>query len=111
MTRDYQKLPAVIMTCTIGTDRRQVRILTAPMRAAMAESPTSSPALTELALADLADSIRRWGGELGFQQIGIAGIDIREDEERLMRWLDQGRHGAMDYMERHGRRRARPQEL
>jgi epoxyqueuosine reductase len=61
--------------------------------------------------AALADAIRRWGGELGFQQIGIADIDIREDEERLMRWLDQGRHGAMDYMQRHGRRRARPQEL
>ena len=28
-----------------------------------------------------------------------------------MRWLEQGRHGAMDYMQRHGRRRARPQEL
>ena len=59
----------------------------------------------------LADSIRDWGRELGFQQIGIADIDLRADEERLMRWLEQGRHGAMDYMERHGRRRARPQEL
>jgi epoxyqueuosine reductase len=70
--------------------------------------------MSETALPDyaaLADSIRRWGRELGFQQVGIADIDIREDEERLMRWLDQGRHGAMDYMQRHGRRRARPQEL
>ena len=25
-----------------------------------------------------------------------------------MRWLEHGRHGAMDYMQRHGRRRARP---
>ena len=25
------------------------------------------------------------------------------DEARLMRWLEQGRHGAMDYMQRHGR--------
>jgi epoxyqueuosine reductase len=58
----------------------------------------------------LARSIREWGRELGFQQIGIANIDIREDEERLMRWLERGRHGAMDYMERHGRKRARPQE-
>jgi epoxyqueuosine reductase len=72
----------------------------------MSDSPTSSISLT-----DLANEIRLWGRELGFQQIGIAGIDIREDEERLMRWLDQGRHGAMHYMHRHGRRRARPQEL
>jgi epoxyqueuosine reductase len=61
--------------------------------------------------AALADSIRHWGRELGFQQIGIADVDIRDDEERLMRWLGQGRHGAMDYMQRHGRRRARPQEI
>lgn len=62
-------------------------------------------------LTDLRQSIRRWGAESGFQQIGIADIDIRDDEERLMRWLEQGRHGAMDYMHRHGRKRARPQEL
>jgi epoxyqueuosine reductase len=62
-------------------------------------------------LAQLVSSIRAWGRELGFQQIGIADVDIGADEERLMRWLEQGRHGAMDYMHRHGRKRARPQEL
>lgn len=70
--------------------------------------------MTDFAPSDyaaLADSIREWGRELGFQQVGIADIDIHADEERLMRWLEQGRHGAMDYMQRHGRRRARPQEL
>jgi epoxyqueuosine reductase len=72
-------------------------------------SPQSTA--TDADLAQLAGSIRAWGRELGFQQIGIAGVAIQEDEERLMRWLDQGRHGAMHYMARHGRRRARPQEL
>jgi epoxyqueuosine reductase len=72
----------------------------------MSDVPASSESLT-----DLAASIREWGRELGFQQIGIADVDIAEDEERLMRWLEQGRHGAMDYMQRHGRRRARPQEI
>lgn len=62
-------------------------------------------------LAQLVSWIRSWGRELGFQQIGIAHVDIDADEERLMRWLEQGRHGAMDYMHRHGRKRARPQEL
>ncbi|MGH8186445.1 MAG: tRNA epoxyqueuosine(34) reductase QueG, partial [Steroidobacteraceae bacterium] len=52
----------------------------------------------EVDLAQLAGSIRAWGRELGFQQIGIAGVAIQGDEERLMRWLEQGRHGAMDYM-------------
>jgi epoxyqueuosine reductase len=72
-------------------------------------SPQST--IADAALARLAGSIREWGRELGFQQIGISGLAIQEDEERLMRWLEQGRHGAMDYMARHGRRRARPQEL
>ena len=66
---------------------------------------------TNASLEELASSIREWGRELGFQQVGIAGVDVAADEERLMRWLEQGRHGAMDYMQRHGRRRARPQEL
>ena len=60
---------------------------------------------------DLVESIRQWGRELGFQQIGVAGVTIQEDEDRLMRWLELGRHGSMEYMPRHGRRRARPQEL
>jgi epoxyqueuosine reductase len=60
---------------------------------------------------ELASSIRQWSRELGFQQLGITGIDLPEDEARLMTWLEQGRHGAMEYMERHGRRRARPHEL
>jgi epoxyqueuosine reductase len=59
----------------------------------------------------LANQIRAWGHDLGFQQVGISDLDIAADEERLMRWLAQGRHGEMDYMQRHGRRRARPHEL
>ncbi len=59
----------------------------------------------------LADDIRAWSRELGFQQVGITDVTIAQDEERLMQWLKQGRHGEMDYMQRHGRRRARPQEL
>lgn len=69
------------------------------------------PPAANAPLGELASSIRAWGHELGFQQVGIAGVDVAADEERLVRWLEQGRHGAMDYMQRHGRRRARPQEL
>ncbi|MBM0108755.1 tRNA epoxyqueuosine(34) reductase QueG [Steroidobacter sp. S1-65] len=61
--------------------------------------------------SELVSSIRQWSRDLGFQQLGIAGIDLPEDEARLMRWLEKGRHGAMEYMERHGARRARPHEL
>ena len=59
----------------------------------------------------LAARIKGWGKELGFQQIGIAGVELPEDERRLMAWLEAGHHGEMDYMQRHGTRRSRPDEL
>ena len=55
--------------------------------------------------------IQGWGRELGFQRIGIAGIDLRQAEQRLIDWLAAGFHGEMDYMARHGTRRSRPAEL
>jgi epoxyqueuosine reductase len=61
--------------------------------------------------AALAARIKAWGGELGFQQVGIAGIDLAEAERHLERWLAEGFHGEMDYMERHGTKRSRPAEL
>ena len=59
----------------------------------------------------LAAQIKAWGHELGFQKVGIAAVELPEDERRLLEWLAAGRHGAMEYMHRHGRRRARPAEL
>jgi epoxyqueuosine reductase len=55
--------------------------------------------------------LRGWGRELGFSQIGIAGIDLAAAEAPLLAWLDNGFHGAMDYMAAHGLKRARPAEL
>ncbi len=55
--------------------------------------------------------IKRWGSELGFQQIGIADTELQPAESHLSSWLELGRHGAMDYMTRHGNRRSRPAEL
>ena len=48
---------------------------------------------------------------LGFAAIGVAHIEIPEDERHLLRWLAGGFHGEMDYMERHGVMRSRPQRL
>jgi epoxyqueuosine reductase len=61
--------------------------------------------------AGLAAQVKAWGLELGFQKVGIAGVDIPEDERRLLDWLAAGRHGEMGYMARHGTRRARPVEI
>lgn len=62
-------------------------------------------------LSQLAAGIKQWGSELGFGQIGVTGIDLGEDEPRLDRWLELGRHGEMGYMARHGRKRSRPRLL
>ncbi|MGH8646993.1 MAG: tRNA epoxyqueuosine(34) reductase QueG, partial [Gammaproteobacteria bacterium] len=62
-------------------------------------------------LGTLTSDIQRWGLELGFQQVGIAGIDLPQDEAHLMAWLQTGYHGEMSYMRRHGRKRSRPAEL
>lgn len=59
----------------------------------------------------LSDNIKQWGKELGFQQVGICDVDLREHEEELQRWLNAGYHGQMDWMARHGMMRARPDEL
>jgi epoxyqueuosine reductase len=48
---------------------------------------------------------------LGFDKLGITGIEIPADEQHLLRWLQAGFHGEMDYMQRHGTRRSRPAEL
>jgi epoxyqueuosine reductase len=60
---------------------------------------------------ELATAIKEWGKELGFQAVGISDIRLDDAETQLMRWLALGRHGTMDYMAKHGARRARPAEL
>ena len=61
--------------------------------------------------SQLARDIKRWGGELGFQQIGVADTELSSHEAHLQRWLNAGHHGEMDYMARHGSKRSRPAEL
>ncbi len=62
-------------------------------------------------LSRLAQQIKLWGKTLGFAQIGICDIDLSPQEANLQRWLDNGFHGEMGYMESHGMMRARPNEL
>jgi epoxyqueuosine reductase len=62
-------------------------------------------------LAALVLSIKAWGRELGFADVGIASIDLTEAEAGLQAWLAAGYHGDMDYMAAHGMKRARPAEL
>src|SRR5690625_909277 len=65
----------------------------------------------EARLAEIARRIPGWAEELGFRGTGISGIDLGEEEPYLEQWLEQGYHAGMEYMERHGMKRARPAEL
>jgi epoxyqueuosine reductase len=59
----------------------------------------------------LARNVKAWGRELGFQAVGIADTDLSAAEIHLAEWLAAGFHGEMDYMARHGSKRARPESL
>ena len=59
----------------------------------------------------LVSQIQAWARELGFSQIGVAGVNLSSAEPGLLAWLDQGFHGDMAYMASHGLKRARPAEL
>lgn len=65
-----------------------------------------NPDFTQLAI-----DIKRWGQELGFQQVGITDIHLETYEKRYLEWLSQQFHGEMSYMSSHGSKRYRPEEL
>ncbi len=62
-------------------------------------------------LEALAKQIKQWGCELGFEQVGISDTDLSADEQHLLQWLEQNRHGEMSYMARHGTKRSQPSKL
>ncbi len=59
----------------------------------------------------LADDIKQWGQQLGFQATRITNVQLEKDELHLINWLKENMHGEMEYMARHGTRRSRPQDL
>ncbi|MCW8887639.1 MAG: tRNA epoxyqueuosine(34) reductase QueG [Gammaproteobacteria bacterium] len=63
----------------------------------------NSTSITEL--------VKTIGRSLGFQDIGIASINLEKAQQHLQQWLDEGRHGEMSYMANHGSKRWRPEEL
>jgi epoxyqueuosine reductase len=69
------------------------------------------PELNPAQLERLAGEIKQLGRDLGFAKLGVAAMALDVDEGRLEQWLAAGRHGEMAYMQRHGRKRARPADL
>lgn len=59
----------------------------------------------------LAQKIKQWGHELGFQAIGISDTDLSAAEQHLLNWLKNGHNGEMQWMQQHGKKRAHPAAL
>ena len=60
----------------------------------------------------LAENVRAWAQQLGFAASGISAADPGSaHRRRFLRWLAQGRHADMDWMERHSSLRLDPAAL
>ncbi|WP_409523406.1 tRNA epoxyqueuosine(34) reductase QueG [Nitrincola sp. MINF-07-Sa-05] len=62
-------------------------------------------------LDTLAEQIKIWAAELGFQQCAITHTDLSEEKAGLESWLEQGMHGEMDYLDRNTDLRLDPAQL
>jgi epoxyqueuosine reductase QueG len=67
--------------------------------------------VTETDLIALRRRLDELARELGFAALGVAGIELADDERQLQEWLAAGMHGEMNYMSRHGSKRSHPEEL
>jgi epoxyqueuosine reductase len=59
----------------------------------------------------LAEEIKHWGLELGFQQVAITDIDLSEYRPYLDDWLAKNYHGEMQYMAQNQDLRCDPSKL
>src|SRR5665213_2778076 len=64
-----------------------------------------------LALAGIRSQFSTLARELGFDALGVAELDLTQDEQHLLNWLEEGCHGDMHYMARHAVLRSRPAKL
>jgi len=62
-------------------------------------------------LQTLAENIKNWGKALGFSAVGITDTDLANAERHYQAWIEEGFHGDMDYMAKHGNKRTQPAEL
>ncbi len=67
--------------------------------------------LDAAAAAALAADIKADGSDLGLSAVRICDTDLSVHETHLLNWLDDGCHGEMQWMARHGTKRSRPTEL
>ena len=79
--------------------------------AEVAGSNPATPTTQALDLQRLAQDIPVWARGLGFQQIGIADVDLSAYAPDVRGWLARRFHGSMGYMERNLDKRLHPEQL
>lgn len=67
--------------------------------------------MTDIDIKLIAADIKRWGVELGFQEISFTDIDLSKYEHHLKDWIDRNYHGAMSYMAENHDKRCHPEQL
>ena len=67
--------------------------------------------LTDDQLLQLRRDLDSLAAAQGFSALGVAGIDLAQDEAEFTNWLARQFHGEMHYMAHHGSKRSRPAEL
>lgn len=66
---------------------------------------------TSESLNSLAQNIKQWATELGFQQCGITDCDISHEKKPYLSWLEEQYQGEMAYLGNHLDKRFAPEEL
>lgn len=62
-------------------------------------------------LVNLAQDIKSWGVELGFQEVAITDINLDDYKTHFDSWIDNGYHGEMAYMANNKDKRSDPSKL
>lgn len=69
----------------------------------------TSSCYTKINIQQIAENIRQWSRELGFQAVGFTRAEVPAAEtDRFQAWLDKGFNGELDYMARNVDLRANP---
>lgn len=100
------------MPFIMGGNKQALISMTRPDSLSSPDQPKQDgPHGKEQALRGIANDIRDWALELGFQGVGITDTQLEAQGELLEDWLANGYHGDMDWMARHGEKRFRPESL
>ena len=67
--------------------------------------------MTEIDFNQISTDIKKWGIELGFQEVSFTDIDLSKYEHHLKDWIDRNYHGAMSYMAENHDKRCHPEQL